>query len=410
MYSVASCCAEEARAEDNRAAVGRHHTAAWHFLLAAAASPFTSAHLGQLRVLAKTEVDWHMLLSLAEAHGLLPFVYEHLSEVATAIPDKIMRAAAQAIEQNTRQTLWLTQLLVRVSDIFHEHDIRASSYKGPVLAQLLYGNVALRQYSDIDILVRPGDVDRAKRALQGAGFTSTLELSPREEQAYLAAGYEYTFHDIENPNVLELQWRIMPHFQAVNFDTAELLARSRDLRIGDSSIATFGNEDLMLVLCAHAAKHAWCKLSWIRDIAELSQLPDLDWNQMLDQAERLGIRRIVAVSFLVAKKMLSTPVAPAVHRFLTDTASLEIAEEVCRNLETGAELDLDALAYFQFVAELRERRMDRLRFWWRLAATPGVGEWSLVRLPAILSPVYRGMRVARLSARLIRGQLLPTSR
>src|SRR5690348_9768070 len=114
MYSVASCCAEEARVEDNRGALCRDHAAAWHFLLAAAASPFTSEHLGQLHVLAKVKLDWHTLLKLAEAHGLLPIIYERLSQMAAAIPDAIMRAAAQVFEQNTRQTLWLTQLLFRV--------------------------------------------------------------------------------------------------------------------------------------------------------------------------------------------------------------------------------------------------------------------------------------------------------
>ena len=159
----------------------------------------------------------------------------------------------------------------------------------------------------------------------------------------------------------------------------------------------------MLVLCAHAAKHAWCKLSWVRDVVELVQARNLDWDKVMREAGRLGIKRIVGVTFRLAKEMFCTPVPPAVQRLIDADYKIDlIASQTCRNLEAGGEPDLESLSYFRLMAQLRERRMDRLRFWWRLAITPGVGEWSLVRLPGFLSPLYRSVRVARLGARFMR--------
>jgi hypothetical protein len=51
---------------------------------------------------------------------------------------------------------------------------------------------------------------------------------------------------------------------------------------------------------------------------------------------------------------------------------------------------------------LRERKADRLKFLQRLALTPGPNEWSAVRLPAPLFPLYRVVRLSRLAARLVR--------
>jgi hypothetical protein len=51
---------------------------------------------------------------------------------------------------------------------------------------------------------------------------------------------------------------------------------------------------------------------------------------------------------------------------------------------------------------LRERPGDRLRFLTRLAFTPGPGEWQTLKLPRVLSPLYRAVRMRRLAARFTR--------
>ena len=404
MYSVASCKLEAGGGVDDSGAGRRNNPiSAWNFLLACAASPCTVDDRRRIRRLAESELDWPSLPALAQAHGLLPVVHERLLETSAVVPGAIRDHVREAVAQNARQALWLTQLLFDVSDLFRRHGIQAIPYKGPVLAQRLYGNVSARQYSDIDILVDATEVPRARALLEKAGFITDLQLSKREEQAYIAVGYEYTFHSLKNPNVLEVQWRVLPRYWAVDFETENFFQRLQHVDMGGKSMPTLGNEDLLLVLCAHAAKHAWSKLSWIRDVAELSQAPDLDWERVLREAERLGIQRIVCTPFRLPKELLHTPVPPAVQRMIdTDPAGKRMADQTCRNLQAGAEPDLESLAYFRCMTQLRERRLDRLRFWWRLATTPGAGEWSLLRLPDFLFPLYRSVRVARLGARLMR--------
>ena len=71
---------------------------------------------------------------------------------------------------------------------------------------------------------------------------------------------------------------------------------------------TLCDQDLMLVLCVHAAKHAWKQISWLCDIVQLARSRQLDWAALQAKAEGLGIMRIVAVTFLLAHKLLGAAV------------------------------------------------------------------------------------------------------
>lgn len=403
MYSVASSDVQTGFGDEAKHERGtQKDDLAWTFLLACAASPFTTGNAETIKTLG-AELDWKALLNLAEQHGLIPVVYERVADLGSPIPQEAMAQLKCAFEQNARQTLWLTKLLFTLNHLFKEHGIVALPYKGPVLAAMLYDNVTEREYSDIDILIRPADVPRATAALQSAGFKPALELRPREEKAYLATGYEYTFHGAKDPNLIEIQWRVLPRFYAIDFDLAGFIRRSRSIPIEGQVIETLSNEDLLLVLCAHAAKHAWSKLSWIREIAHLGHSTKLDWDKVPAQVLELGIRRILAVSFSIANTMLGTTPPVLIQRWIDeDCEAKRISQQLCHTMRRGEEPEVESVAYFRLMAQVRERRRDRLRFWVRLAVTPSWSEWSCIRLPEPMFPLYRLVRIARVARRLLR--------
>src|SRR5713101_6911844 len=163
------------------------------------------------------------------------------------------RSGSVIYEANARQTLWLTRELLRILEHLESDGIAALPFKGPVLAEILYGNVALRQFSDLDVLIREADMPKIKAALVELGYEPGIELMQREERAYLASGYEYTFDSAHGRNLLEVQWQILPRFYSVDFDVDDFFDRAVPVSIGGHSIHTLSGEDLMLVLCVHAA-------------------------------------------------------------------------------------------------------------------------------------------------------------
>jgi hypothetical protein len=105
----------------------------------------------------------------------------------------------------------------------------------------------------------------------------------------------------------------------------------------------------------------------------------------------------VAVTFLLAQKLLRSELPEGIW---SDAKAEGLAQRIVSLIVAEEEFDPESLAYFRLMMELRERRRDRISFWWRLMATPGAGEWSAVRLPGPLFPLYRVLRVWRLAGKL----------
>ncbi len=355
-----------------------------------------------IRALLGCPVDWDRLLHLVDHHRVLPQVYGALSAFSRLIPVPALDVLRSRYEENARKALWFAAELLRIVDRLESAGIKALPYKGPVLAHTLYGEVTQRQFSDLDILVHPKNVPKAKAALFTLGYKSEIELSPHLEKAFIENGYEHSFRSPQRSTLLELQWRIMPRFYSVDFDVAALFQRADEINFGGRLMRTLCPQDLLLVLCAHAAKHVWVQLSWLCDIAQLAKSPQLDWNAIQHEADRLGIKRIINLNLLLAHELLGTPLP---EDFLPNCDSERgeesaVADEILRVIQCSTHYDTESPPYFRLMMRLRERRRDRARLLWRLGLTPSMSEWSSVPLPKPLQSLYRLVRLSRLAKRL----------
>ena len=340
--------------------------------------------------------SWDRMVELAEHHGVIPQVYQHLSQ-APAVPQATLAALRANYQHNAWRTMWLTRELLRVADTLATCGIQILPHKGPVLAEMLYGNVTSRQFSDLDMFVRVDDVRVVKELLCDLGYHGSLQLSRKQEDAYLRSGYEYTFDSAQGHNLLELQWQVLPRFYAVDFGMEGLFARAVNVSMAGAMVKTLSPEDLMLALCVHAAKHAWVRLSWLCDIARLTE-QSLNWKFIHEEADRLGVRRIVSVTLWLASEFLGV-VEPTA--WTPDPEAQTIGQRVCQFIIGKTGLDPESLPYFKLMMHIRERASDRVRLLSRLLFTPSVGEWQSLRLPDNLFPLYRAVRLARVARRLV---------
>jgi Uncharacterised nucleotidyltransferase len=348
----------------------------------------------------RSSLDWDAVLKLATHHRVLPSVHEALHGRDDA-PASIRAAADARFSSHSRRVLRFSALLAGILRQFKDHGIEVLPHKGPVLAQQLYGNPAMRDFGDLDFLVRTADVPRARTALQDLGYMPRLTLSSRQHQEYRRIGYEYVFGSAAEPNVIELQWQIVPRFYSIATNLESLFPRSVECQFEGMRVRTLCNEDLMLALCVHAAKHEWFQLGMVRDIAALARL-ELDWQWIMAEAVRLGIQRIVTVSLELARTLLGLELP----QNLAHPAKLNgeaLASDIRDRMSRAQEPATDSIRYFRSMMNLRERWRDRVRFAWRLAFTPTISEWQAVSLPDQLFPIYRVVRVLRLAKRGWRG-------
>jgi hypothetical protein len=375
--------------------------AEWSLLRNACSANSPAEKTDQLHRSLEHPLDWNNVLDLAEHHGVSSLLCHALTPITEKIPSQVIETLKQRYGENVRKCLLLARELIRILDSLNAQGIEAIAYKGLALSEVVYGDIALRQSGDIDLLIRPQDFLRAKSAVRDLGFTPHAVLTEPEEQAYLVSGYECAFDCPAGPNLLEMQWALLPRFYAADLDLNALFRRAVNVTVAGRSMKVLSPEDLMLALSLHAAKHVWARLIWLCDIARIMSMPALDWQQIRDQAERLGIRRILDATLLLTNELFRSPL-PDSSRSSVDGVAKALAAEICKELVRGKSCDVESVAYFRRMMSLRERTRDRLRFLQRLALTPGPGEWKTVRLPAALFPLYRLVRLSRLVARFAR--------
>lgn len=340
-------------------------------------------------------LNWESVIESAEHHRLIPALNATLAKAGVA--PKILREHARV---HAWRALRLTAELARIARCFEQYKIQFLAHKGPLLAQVLYGDPTSRQYGDLDLLVRPRDVASARDALSTLGYRPVLRLSASQEQSYLRSGYELVFGTDADPHLVELQWQIVPRFYSIQFDMDALFSRSTTVELDGTRLRTLAHEDLLLVLCVHAAKHQWSQVGMLRDIATLAGL-DLNWTWTYCEARRLGILRIVHLSLAAALELfqmnLSGFAEPAIEA-PTKKSLFALTDELRKNSEP----DVESITYFRKQIQTRERWRDRCRVIWRLATTPSVGEWQAIRIPDRFFGLYHCVRVCRLVNNLAR--------
>jgi len=341
---------------------------------------------------------------LADHHGTSSLLYQNLSRLGDIVPSTLLAGLRQDYERNVYKSLFLARELIRILDCLDAIGVEVVPYKGIVMAEVYYGDMALRRSGDMDLFVRGRDVGRIKHAVRDLGYRQRVPVPEDAEEEYIASGYECTFDSPAGKNLLELQWALQPRFYAVDFDMEGLFERAVKVSVAGRAVKTPSAEDLLLVLSVHAAKHVWGRLIWLCDIAQILKRENLNWDWVQARARQFGIERILHVTLLLANRLVMAPIpAPMEQSVVEDGAARAFADKITVNVARGISYDEDQVSYFRLMMQLRERKADRMRFLTRLTFTPGPGEWEAVRLPKSLFPLYRVVRLARLASRFARG-------
>lgn len=342
-------------------------------------------------------LNWADFLGLADHHGILPIAARNLIEHARWLSPEVEHSLRSAYDVNLRRSLWFTAELTRIMRHFESRQLRAVPYKGPLLAQTHYGDLGLRSFSDLDLLISPADFGRAKQALAEIEYRPSVDLTAAIERRWLRTGYERSFDSDAGKHLVELQWALLPHFYAVDLGVDELLERAGSATVGGCEVPCLSAEDSLLVFCLHAAKHLWTRLIWLSDIAETLRTQTIEYSLVFSRARALGIARILAISFWLVKNVLQAELSePADKMMAFDPRVPTLGTEFASRLARSVSYDFESTEYFRLIWKLRERRGDRLRYLGRLIGTPGAGDVATVRLPEALFPLYRIVRIGRL--------------
>jgi hypothetical protein len=347
------------------------------------------------------EYDWGYLLQAAQEHGVIPLLYRHLHAVQpNAIPAEVSKRLREETIANTRSNLALTKELFNLLDLFEAHSISTIPYKGPVLAAFAYGDIALRQFVDLDLIVRKRDVLRVKELLVTRGWRPEFELNDAQEAAFLDHYYDYGFTN-ERGLLIEIHWELTEGFFSIPIDVDGLWKRLKEIEIARRRIMTLSPEDSLLIVCVHSSKHLWSRLGWISDVARLiATNEDLNWRQVSDHAAELGATRMFYLGLLLANQLLGATLPEQISRDInSDPTSSALAAEIIKRLFEKRSTSPGILETAKLHVRMRERAADRARYCSRLLLNTTVGDWTSIKIPRPLFFLYYLVRPFRLAGK-----------
>ncbi|MGF1479504.1 MAG: nucleotidyltransferase family protein [Cyanophyceae cyanobacterium] len=359
-------------------------------LLLCARTCFSVEVASSIRVLLQQELDWSYLLETAAAHSVMPLLFNGLQATCPqAVPPPVFAQLRKSFQANALHNLFLTNELLKLLKLFQAQQIGVVPYKGPLLAALVYGNSALRTFCDLDIVVRKQDVLRAKELLLAHGYQRLSQLTPAQEARLLHSEYEYKFIRQDGKVLLELHWGNAARYSPFCIDLEPFWKRVEPVTFHGITLAQFQREDLLILLCIHGAKDQWRELKWICDVHELCTTP-LNWSQVQQRAERLGVQRLVTLGLLLAQNCLGTELPP---ELLKEAIAYSVAAQIQARLFLPGNYKL-AERWLVSMSQLGETWPEKLRYLAPLLV-PNERDLAMLALPQRLAFLYYLIRPLR---------------
>jgi Uncharacterised nucleotidyltransferase len=245
--------------------------------------------------------DAEALVLAARAQGLAGRLRRALTGGPPGWPRAVLRRLGDFQRADLFRGIQQLHLARRVLSRLEERGLRALPLKGAALAEQLYGSVAERPMSDVDVLALD-PFETAARTLTEAGLVE-----------HDRADHARCFLDPDSGGVVELHHSVTspPGFFPV--ESSGLWARSRTAPLQVPRLPS--TEDLLVQLCLHAAFQHGFVLSLVQylDFRRLLEVLPVDRQALLEIAATARAEVAVAASLRAAEVVVGAHVPTDLH-------------------------------------------------------------------------------------------------
>jgi hypothetical protein len=338
----------------------------------------------RVKEIATQGVDWQAFLQLVTSHGVRPLVYQSLHSACwEALPEAARQELSHFYSANSAKNRFLAGELLYILQLFEAEHILAVPFKGPVLTAVIYGDLALREFTDLDILIREPDIPKAREILSNQGYRSSMAsgvITPDVNVDEL--------HSALTGISVELHWQFSPRRFVSSLAAEHVWNAIEPIVILGRQVWSFSSQDMFLFLAVHGGKHSWSSLKWLCDLAEfIRSNPELDWPRLFKRAEALGAGRTCRLGIYLAAELMQAEVPSSVVCAVREDAQVRrLAQEVRQRIQETR--DVDPIEGQIFNLRLKERFRDKVRYVFLQCTQYSGEEERFLPLPSTLSFIY----------------------
>ncbi len=340
---------------------------------------------------------WNHFLCVARHHRVTALIYKTLQNLEPqTVPKEILQSLKMECYARVLFNQMLVQQLIEIVAGLKQAGILAIPFKGPSLAQMAYGDIALRTYADLDLWV------------SYQTFADTIEwLKTQGFQVVSSLQWECQMVHPETSVNLDLHHSITPSKFPFKLTFEQAKAHLSYQPLAGQLLPQLSPEDMLLVQCI-----GWCKDCWGRsallgqlcDVAELLQSqPTLQWQSLLERTQQLDSLGMMLLTLATAHEWLGAPLPTEILNLIQESAQVSALQIYLNNQfwqynshENSLTQPLSTRDHV-FYFGLRLSLWARLSYIVRLVITPTNKEKQIINVPVWLSFVHIPLRLIRLS-------------
>jgi Uncharacterised nucleotidyltransferase len=216
-------------------------------------------------------------------------------------PGQCREAAALEIDL-TRARMALERRTADEVEWFASLGIEVRLLKGSALAHLDYPDPQLRPTSDIDLLVRSGQLDEAIVRLEERGARRS---DPDPVPGYAAVAGKGATMVMEGALEIDLHRLLVWGPLGVRLRAEDLWSTSRTFVLDGRSVTGLGVEEALLHAAYHLVVSGWRRALSLRDVGQLLAAPGLDAERAIGLARRWGAEAVLASAIAAAVGQLA---------------------------------------------------------------------------------------------------------
>ena len=340
-------------------------------------------------------------MAAARRHGLLAILHRSVQgKCSGETPAGLRERLRDLYTRNAERNLRISVQLIAVVERLERAGVHVVPFKGPVLAEAVYGDVGMRQFADVDVLVARDDVRRAGDVLASLGFELAHGSRGVDDALLQSAESQAGFCQRTTRTCLELHWRTGPRFAHASLPAEDLIAAAVPATLLGRTIPGLTPADTYLVICVHAAHHLWDQLEHAAALARLIRGGAIeDWPRLLDRAAAYGCLRRCLIGAILARRLTGVALPPEVASAAeADPTAQDLALEAERHLfDERAAAPGGGIRGIVWQSRALDSPGAAVRHLVERAITPGIRDWEWVELPPRLRSLYYVVRPVRMA-------------
>ena len=251
---------------------------------------------------ALADIDWAALSVLAQRHGVAGFLYRNTKD-QDILPEQILLELQAAYRHTTFHNLDQVAASIKILRLISANDIQAIPLKGVIASEVIFQDLGVYPFGDIDILVHPADLAAVKKILIASGYSSVEGI---QEEDLLTNHYHLMFHD--GRHLLEVHWNLAKRYFEVPPDF--WWQDVRTIRWRDMDVVELAPEKYILYTIFRLYDHCFYPLRFFVLIAGIidTYSNEICWETLLADAKKFNMRRLVLFTLKLLHDVLGTPI------------------------------------------------------------------------------------------------------